>query len=237
MRLLLLLLAATPPALAQTTLPRLQDATVVAKNGTISITRLPIQTPHGTIYRDITIELRVDATGHVTLTNAVPPPSPSAPAQMALPAVPSNTPAHQAAVDLPQQASPPVVYQHFTAGLYTAADGSLVQLQNRGMDLIHNVPMWTLKSADGTGAIDELTFYSGPPWLNPRAGLLKRAGITSQDFAYGTSDSGSGRMFGTGALIGVAQDGKTLRVVSFHHGCCANADTPSAELRFTRMGG
>jgi hypothetical protein len=42
---LLLLLAATPPALAQTTLPRLQDATVVAKNGTISITRLPIQPP------------------------------------------------------------------------------------------------------------------------------------------------------------------------------------------------
>lgn len=67
------------------------------------------------------------------------------------------------------------------------------------------------------------------------AGLLKRAGITSQDFAYGTSDAGSGRMFGTGALIGVAQDGKILRVVSFRHFCCANTDTPGAELRFTHM--
>ena len=56
----------TAPALGEA-ITRLQDATVVARGTTIRITRLPIHTAGGTIYRDVTIELHVDQQGRVTL--------------------------------------------------------------------------------------------------------------------------------------------------------------------------
>ena len=221
--------------------PRLQDATVVARGGTISITRLPIRTPAGTIYRDVTIELHVGADGRVTLATdgagralagAVPGP---ATRQVALQAVPSGPQADAHSIELPQRASPPIVFQHFTAGTYTSEDGSILQLEDRGRDLIHGVPMWSL-SAEG-GVVTSATFYSGPPRLNPRSGRLARAGLTGEEYAYGTSDGGSGEIFGSGALIGVMQKGKTLRVVSFHHGCCSDGDEPTGSVTYTRVGG
>lgn len=238
---LLILASGSPvPAFAQSTTTRLQDATVVAKGNTISISRLPIHTPSGIIYRDVTIELHVDATGRVTLaTNGAGRSTPGATSpggtrQVALRAVPSGTPQADDAIELPQRPSPPVVFQHFTPGTYSAADGSLLRLSERGMDLVHNVPMWTL-SSDG-GVITSATFYSGPPRLNPRSRRLRNAGLTSETYAYGTSDGGSGDVFGTGALIGVAQNGKTLRVVSFHHGCCSDGDEPTGSVSYTYVG-
>ena len=230
----------------------LKDATVVARGTTIRITRLPIHTASGTIYRDVTIELHVDQQGRVTLATdsagraiaaGVPagaaPRSPgapaSAPASVALQAVPSGQPA-AGAVELPQQPSPPIVYQTFTPGTYTAADGSLIQVEKQGMDLIHHVPAWSLSSPTGA-AITSAVWWSGPPFLNPRSNRLHRAQITSTDYAYGVSDAGSGGVFGTGALIGVKQVGRTLQIVSFHHGCCTDEEQPVAMLSFTRIGG
>ena len=233
----LLLCAST--ALAQTAEPRLQDAIVVAKGGTITISRLPIRTPTGTILRDVTIELHVTADGRVTLATdgagrALASGAPAAPSrQVALRAVPSGTPAETNAIELPQRPSPPVVFQHFTAGTYTASDGTLVQLQDRGQDLIHGIPAWTLS---GDGPIASATFYSGPPRLNPRSRRLSRAGLTGEEYAYGTSDSGTSDVFGTGALIGVQQSGATLRVVSFHHGCCSDSNEPTSSVTYTRVG-
>ena len=223
---------------------RLQDAQLVARGNTIAITRLPIHTAHGTIYRDVTIELQVDAQGHVTLATdaagrvvaagmpATPLPArPSATApQIALRSVPSGQP-----IELPQAPSEPITYQRFTPGTYTAADGSLIQVQDRGMDLIHHVPAWTLTSPTGA-AITTATWYSGPPFLNPRSRRLKRANITGTQFAYGTSDEGSSPVFGSGALIGVREAGRTLTIVSFHHGCCTDEPEPVATLTFTRLG-
>ena len=233
------------PALAQDApaTTRLQDAQLTARGNTITITRLPIRTAAGTIYRDVTIELHVDAQGHVTLATdasgravAAGMPAPALPArpsgrqrQVALQSVPSGQP-----IELPQQPSAPIVYQKFTAGTYTAPDGSIVQVQDRGMDLIHRVPAWSLRSDNG--AITEATFYSGPPFLNPRSTRLKRAEITSTQYAYGTSDAGTGAVFGTGALIGVKQSGPTLTIVSFHHGCCTDEPEPVATLIYTLLG-
>jgi hypothetical protein len=226
-------------ARAQPAEPRLQDATVVARGGTITISRLPIRTASGVIYRDVTIELHVDAAGRVTLATdgagrALAGRGAAAGPRVALQAVPSGTAAPEAgAIELPQRASPPTVFQHFTAGTYTTAGGSLVTLQDRGRDLVHGVPAWTLT---GDGPIASATFYSGPPRLNPRLARLQRAGITAEDYAYGTSDAGSEGVFGSGALIGVAQDGKTLRVVSFHHGCCTDYDHPTGSVTYTYVG-
>ncbi len=242
---LILACALALPAAAQTdtATTRLQDATVVARGNTIAITRLPIRTAAGTIYRDVTIELRVDAQGHVTLATdsagravaaGMPAPAlaerPSGrPAQVALQAVPSGQP-----VELPQQPSAPIVFQKFIAGTYTAPDGSILQVQDRGMDLIHRVPAWSLRS--DTAAITQATWWSGPPFLSPRSARLKRAQITSTTYAYGTSDAGTGEVFGSGALIGVRQDGTKLTIVSFHHGCCTDEPEPVATLVYTLLG-
>ncbi len=246
MRLALILTCAlTLPASAQTdtATTRLQDAQIVARGNTIAITRLPIRTTTGTIYRDVTIELHVDAQGHVTLATdaagravasgmpapALPARPSGRPAQMALQAVPSGQ-----SIELPQQPSPPIVFQHFTAGTYTAPDGAILQVQDRGIDLIHHVPSWSLRS--DSAAITEATWWSGPPFLSPRSTRLRRAQITSTQYAYGTSDAGSSEVFGTGALIGVKQSGPKLTIVSFHHGCCTDEPEPVATLVFTLLG-
>ncbi len=206
---------------------------------TITISRLPIRTATGTILRDVTIELHATADGRVTLAtdgagralaSSAPPGSAN---QVALRAVPSGTAQEPNAIELPQRPSPPIVFQHFTAGTYTTPDGSLVQLQDRGQDLVHGVPMWSLS---GDGPIASATFYSGPPRLNPRSRRLRNAGLTGEEYAYGTSDSGSSDVFGSGALIGVQQNGATLRVVSFHHGCCSDSNEPTSSVTYTQVG-
>ena len=156
---------------------------------------------------------------------------------MALQSVPSGRAgAGAGAIELPQQPSPPIVFQKFTPGTYTAADGSLIQVEDRGMDLIHHVPSWSLSSPTGA-AITSAVWWSGPPFLSPRSNRLKRAQITGTDYAYGVSDEGSSSVFGTGALIGVKQVGSTLQIVSFHHGCCTDEEQPVGTLTFTKVGG
>lgn len=233
-----LLAVAGTAASQDTATTRLQDAIVVAKGSTISITRLPIHTASGTIFRDVTIELHVDAQGHVTLATdaagravaaGMPRPA-SAPAEVALQSVPSGQ-----AIELPQRPSPPIVMQIFRAGTYTAPDGTFVRVEDRGNDLVNHVPMWTL-SSDGAGGMSSATWYSGPPQMNPRSRRLKNAGITDTSYAYGTSDGGSGDLFGSGALIGVQQVGTSLHIVSFKRGCCTDLDAPTASMILTYQG-
>ncbi len=239
----LLTLPATARAQEAPATTRLQDAQLVASGNTITISRLPIRTAHGTLFRDVTIELQVDAQGHVTLAtdsaghaiaSGMPAAAPAAPAQVALRAVPSGQKPEQR-LELAQRPSAPIVFQHFTPGTYTGADGSLIQVQDRGMDMVHHVPSWGLSSPTGA-AITAATWYSGPPFLNPRSSRLQRARITSTAFAYGIADEGGGGVFGTGALIGVRQDGPKLIIASFHHGCCTDEAEPVATLTFTRLG-
>jgi hypothetical protein len=229
---------ALAPAFAQdqTATTRLQDATVVARDSTISITRLPIHTPNGTIYRDVTIELQVDAQGHVTLaTNnagrqGVPGVAPAPGGQVALQSVPSGGPANLP-IELPQRESPPIVMQIFRAGTYSAPDGSLAHVQDRGNDLVHHVPLWSI-AGDG-GPIVSAQWYSGPPFMNPRYKRLRAAEITSTDYAYGLTDAGSEGPFGSNAVIGVRQEGTNLRIVSFRHGCCSETSQPVASVLYT----
>ena len=241
----LLCLAALPPGrLSAQEAPaatRLQDATVIAKGSTISIRRLPIHTAGGILYRDVTIELQVDAQGHVSLATAAPAslPTPGGGRQLALQSVPSagtgGAGGVEPGVELAQRPSPPIVMQIFRAGTYSAADGALVHILDRGNDLVHRLPNWSL-TADGTGVIASATWWSGPPDMNPKHRRLKDANIYGTDYAYGIVDGGSDGPFGSGALIGVAQAGNTLRFVSFHHGCCSDQEAPVASITYTYAG-
>ena len=102
--------------------------------------------------------------------------------------------------------------------------------------LLEGVPVWTLKPlGNAGGALSDATWYEGLIDDNPRRHLIKNAGITSLDWAYGTSGSGDG-LFGSGALIGATQTGNTLTIVSFHHGCCSNSPEIRGTLTYTYTG-
>jgi len=226
------------PALAQPAQPSLQDAAGIhGSGGTLTITRLPIHTASGIIYRDVTIELHADAQGNVTIAtdtagHALLGAAPRPGAALAVAA----TPPSPGVVQLTQQPSAPLVMQHFTAGMYETAGGAVVQVIDRGIDLVHGVPAWSITTVSGGSALESAIWYSGPPYVNPKARRLQNAGITSAAYAYGISDAGDGRLFGTGSLIGAVQEGNTLKIVSFRKGCCEDSDTPVAQLTFTRLG-
>ncbi len=235
---LLLTVAGSAPAQDAATITRLQDAVIRARGSTISIRRLPIETPTGRVFRDVVIELHADAQGRVSVVTAGPaaaaPPvaAVSGQTRLAVQSVPSGQPTQ---AELPQKVSAPIVMQIFRAGTYSAADGGLVRVQDRGNDLVHHLPAWSL-STDANATLGDALWWSGPPEMNPKSARLRRAEITGTEYAYGVSNAGNSEMFGTGSLIGVAQQGNTLRIVSFHHGCCSDQETPAASITYTYVG-
>jgi hypothetical protein len=236
-----LLLFAAPPAASWASppaAPRLQDAVIRGSGGTLSITRLPIHTANGIIYRDVTIELHVDDSGNVTLNTdsaghavagGLPGVLPTGHVTLSAPA--SGT------IQLAQRPSAPLVLQHFTPGTYEAAGSPLVKLAERPPENVHGLPTWSLTTiGDADGPLERATWYSGPAALNPVARRLEEAGIDSADYAYGTAAAGGNEMFGGGAIIGVSQQGNTLKIVSFRKGCCSATDKPVTQLVFSRLG-
>jgi hypothetical protein len=226
-----------PPCAAQTASPRLQDAGIHASGSTLTITRLPIHTSTGVIYRDVTIELHVDDSGNVTLNTdrsghalvkGMPGGAPAGKVTLSAPA---------GAIQLAQRPSAPLVLQHFVAGTYEAPGSPLVKLTQKDPESLHGLPTWSLTTiGDADGPVERATWYSGPPSLNPVAHRLEEAGIDGADYAYGTAASGATMTWGGGALIGVSQQGNVLKLVSFRRGCCSASAQPTSTLVFTRVG-
>ena len=212
-----MLMLATGAAWAQT--PRLEDATIVGKGGQLSIVRLPIEINGQTVYRDITLDLKVNAKGDVSIfTNATQPSGGVAPAVAAVAAAP---------VIVSKPSAPPVV-QNYRSGTYRAADGTAYHLANHGVPYGGELPEWQL-TVIGTGGrvLDSATWYDGAIDKSPLRKRLRNAGISSEAMSWGATDSGSGTGFDDGALIGVAAAGNVLTIYSFHKGCC----TDTAEAR------
>ncbi len=201
---------------AHTAEPLLQDATIKGSGGTITISRLPVRTSHGIIYRDVTIQLSVDEEGRVRFATGAPAASGKAgPALVQSPSLPPRP-------------------QHFRPGTYEGSDGSLMYLAVTtppdGPKAWH---LSTLRA--GSGTIETASWQEGAIAENRHADIIRRAGITSQDYSYGLSEGGA-EAFGDGALLGAAQNGPTLVVVSFRHGCCTNTPAPAARRGFTFVG-
>lgn len=225
------LLAATAPWVAARAddaapQPRLEDATIEGHGGRLSITSLPVKTNHGTIYRDITIEFSADSAGNIIFARA------------GAAGVAGGGSSASAVIE--QAPTPPTIEQHFLEGTYRAvADGALMRLSFRGKPINpfrDEPPMWELSVISGAAAVPDATWYQCPIAENPMRARLHEAGIASPAWNYGLSQAGDGRAFGSGALIGAAQDGNLLSIASFRVGCCGLSPTPIAKLVFERIG-
>ena len=200
------------PALAQGAEPQLQDATISGSGNTITINNMPVRTSHGTIYRDVTIEIRVDENGVVSFAPG---------------ARPTDIP--KPIVQAP--ALPPRV-QQFREGTYAAEGGTLMQL-TYVKPTFGGVPLWTFTQFGAQpGPIAEATWYEGPIVGSPHAAAIRRAGITSMLYSYGVSTNGTGS-FAPHSIIGATQTGDELTVVSFRHGCCGNGKSPTGIESYT----
>ena len=200
------------PTLAQAAEPQLQDATISGNGNTITINNMPVRTSHGTIYRDVTIEIRVDENGVVSFAPG---------------ARPTDIP--KPIVQAP--ALPPRV-QQFREGTYAAEDGTLMRLAYI-TPTFGGVPLWTFTQfGDQPGPLAEATWYEGPIIGSPHAAAIRRAGITSMLYSYGVSTNGTGS-FAPHSIIGATQTGDELTVVSFRHGCCGNGKSPTGIESYT----
>ncbi|MEJ0044893.1 MAG: hypothetical protein WDN04_01120 [Rhodospirillales bacterium] len=212
-------------ASAQTATPRLQDADINARGGHLSIVRLPIDIGGKTVYRDITLDFKVDANGDVSIATNVKQPSSAAPTSVA------PTTISPLIVSKP---SPPPVVQNYVSGTYRALDGTAYHLSGHGKPIFgSDLPEWQL-SVLGTGGkvLDGATWYDGRIDESKLRRRLRLAGITSESLSWGLSDGGNGVGFDGGALIGATAVGKTLTIYSFRKGCCTDAPEATHAISF-----
>jgi hypothetical protein len=235
--------------------PRLQDATIVGQGSTIVIKRLPVNTPNGVVYRNITIELKLDEAGALQASTA--PLRAGAPAGTsaaagtpngAAPATATATIAHDVAIgQVTETAALPEVEAPFVAGFYRdVAGGGLVHVINTGRALeprgfgvgIAPFPTWTLSAIGGDTAVSSAHWYAGPVRTSPNKHLIALAGTTDDSYSYGTVDANGSGNFDSGMLIGAKQAGDELTLVSFHKsGCCTYSSTPTAEITYVLIRG
>jgi hypothetical protein len=215
---------ATGPAAAATPTPFLEDSTIVSTGGTLTATRVPVETATGSIvYQDVTIQLDATAKGGLTLAPGYP----------------------------KIQPSPPILTSGFLAGHYagppTVASGNyLVTVTGPGIGG-NGTTVWSLTAAKWANACTaplSATWYSGPISENPLAPRIKRAGITSTDYSYGivgvsepsncaSNSPGYYYTFLQDALIGVTQTQDSLTIVSFEYNEGTDSSTPVAQITYT----
>jgi hypothetical protein len=97
---------------------------------------------------------------------------------------------------------------------------------------------WSLAQS-GTAACAypySATWYVGPISDNPLYTRLKKATITSSAYNYGILGAYGGcggNDWTTGNLLGFAQTGKTLTIVSFTYAGTEDSATPIAQITYT----
>jgi hypothetical protein len=194
---------ARPEVAALTSYAEFQYATLTGTTNTINASLVPIVTPSGTVYKEITFQVNVSSSGAVTIVSGSP--------------TSVNSSTTQAA--------------GFKAGTYIGPHfGS--NTQYNGMQITVSGPGvvgggytdWSLQAASGSTASCQYpvsaTWYVGSPTStnNPLYARLKKAGVTSTAYSYGTLGSSSCQPNGfwyPGTLIGVSQTGNAITVASF----------------------
>ncbi len=171
-----------------------QNAVLTGGTNTLTVTRLPVVTAQGILYKNLTLMFDVDVTGNITL-----------------------------APDSPKiTASPNLVVSKFKPGKYagpaTVYRGDFaIQVAGPGV-AAGGATEWTATTPQGGDTQTypgTATWYVGPLATNPLSGRLKAAGITSTAWSYGVSSSAWGAAWPRNGLIGVSQVGNTITFVSF----------------------
>ena len=199
-----------------------QYATLTGTTNTINATNVPVTVGKTTTYENLTFQVTVDATGAVKIVSG------------------SQTAA----------ASPVTQSAGFKAGTYLGPNfGS--NSSYTGMQIVVSGPGvvaggftdWSLSAASGSTASCQYptsaTWYVGSPTSssNPLYARLKKAGITSTAYSYGTLGSGScnynnAGYWQSGALLGVSQTGSAITISSFSYDSTDNS-TPGDQITLT----
>ncbi|HEY4044664.1 MAG TPA: hypothetical protein VGM32_22865 [Rhodopila sp.] len=172
------------------------ESSIVGIGETITALRVPIETaPNTFIYKDVTIELTADAKGNLNWATVAPISAPS----------------------------PPLITSNVRAGVYAIPTCTACGIQITGPTSIGSggEAEWAITVASGKtpglSPPNPAVFYSGPLATSPLEARLKKAGLTTTQYAYGvigTSNVGN-YLWATNGLFGLILVGNQLVVASF----------------------
>jgi len=211
----------TQAASAPTYYAEFQYATLTGTTNTINATMVPIVTSTGIVYKNLTFQVTAAANGTVTIVSG----SPTA------------------------VASPTVAASSFRAGTYVGPkfqsgseyNGMLITVSGPGV-VAGGYTDWSLSEAAGATATcpysTSATWYVGSPTStnNPLYARLKKVGITSTAYSYGTLGNSScqpNENWDAGSLIGVSQTGNAITVSTFSQRYSADSNYPLDQITFT----
>lgn len=197
-----------------------QYASITGTNNTLNITMLPVVTATGTVYKNLTLAVSVDAKGDVTVE-------------------PSS---------IKVTTAPTILASTFKAGKYvgpsTVNDGKNIITVTGPNVIPGGNTVWSL-TASGDPSVciypPSATWYVGAPTSpnNPNATRLAKAGITSTAYSYGTSGNPSNSncnpndAWSGGTLIGVSQTGNSITISSFSTLGFSDSTIPKDQITYT----
>ena len=121
--------------------------------------------------------------------------------------------------------SPKLLFDGLQAGGYAIGGCCSATLSGPGIGS-SGTTEWTWAA---NGYPYDAAFYVGPVSGNPLSARIKKAAITTRDYSFGLSGSGGGN-FAPGCLLGIAQTGAALTIVSFSNsGCTQDFPEPQAQ--------
>jgi hypothetical protein len=194
-----------------------QYATITGTNDTLNVTMLPVVTPTGTVYKNLTLQVNVDAKGDVTVA----------------PGSPSVVNAQQ------------ILASAFKAGKYvgpSSINDGKNQITVTGPGVVPGgTTVWSLvSSSDPSVCTYPLsgTWYVGPLTNSSLAARLKKAGITSTAYSWGVAGNPSascdpGLNWSGGSIIGVSQTGNSITFSSFTSDGAFDKSYPVDQITYT----
>ncbi len=204
-------------AAAASAYAQFQYATITGSTNVLNVTMLPVVTPTGTIYKNLTLKVNVDANGDVTVA----------------PGSPTVT------------LAPTILASAFKAGVYVGPS-SVNNGQNKitvtGPGVVPGgTTVWSLVSSSDPAVCTyplSGTWYVGPISNNPLADRLKKAGITSSAYSWGVAGNPSascdpGLNWSNGSIIGVSQTGNSITISSFTSDGAFDKSYPVDQITYT----
>ena len=204
-------------AAALTAYAQFQYATITGSTNILNVTMLPVVTAKGTIYKNLTLKVNVDANGDVTFE------------------APSIVNAKQ------------ILASSFKSGKYagpSSVNDGKNQITVTGPGVVAGgTTVWSaVSSSDPSVCSNPVsgTWYVGPIANNPLAARLKKAGITSTAYSWGVAGNPNGPggcnpglNWSNGSILGVSQTGNSITFSSFTSDASFDKNYPVDQITYT----